>query len=612
MLDLMLFSFVMAQSKLSSDEIASNAQDYYLSLTDQDLHRAFLYLDEPSNLDSLMQAVRSVDTRNLVVDFSDDTAWATTDLTPQAIATLVETDRPDYLGTRWINLWYPSEQTKVLEYLARHYDFSPRLLGLMCSDARAASSGTPRTSLTKSVHRRRGRKVVSFESSVAGEDDELSIYSSSTGSSTIGNIYQIASDVWHYSSVDMGRNYVCLGYNSLYGTKAAERQSNDTSEKTHLPQCVRAWTWLLLTTDKTVISINEDPFPCTQGVYTSFQQRVLAVTRRNLINVFRSLSNVHDKPLYAHNPFTLLPIRTRLGSTAEETAHRSSDAPGLLFYYLFENWNNSYTLVTRKESRYGTELAELRASMFERPTLEHIDRLDQIGKELGVLRRHYDAYTRIIDRLLEPVGPTLASLQNSQIVGSDDSASLSTIRAGRDGVIVREKESLLGVSISSSARVRFRRLRDLIDLYALREVEEYAKQKDSLVTMASSFILTFAEYEEDNFSLIAMSQSIDVDRLTRITLLLTKFTILFLPVSFMSSYFSMPLDDIQYSVTTFWVAFVIVFALSYLALFLFSAINDNLQVGGLIHGVAEGMWNNIGYSWTRVMSMKSKLKVRKS
>lgn len=58
---------------------------------------------------------------------------------------------------------------------------------------------------------------------------------------------------------------------------------------------------------------------------------------------------VHDLPLLAHNPLTLLPIRMRLGSTAYETAHRASDVPGLLFYYLFENWKNSYTLVTRSE-----------------------------------------------------------------------------------------------------------------------------------------------------------------------------------------------------------------------------------------------------------------------
>lgn len=213
--------------------------------------------------------------------------------------------------------------------------------------------------------------------------------------------------------------------------------------------------------------------------------------------------------------------------------------------YLFENFKNSYTMVTRKGNRYGVELANLRKSMVEQPTLKHVDRLDRIGNELGVLRRHYDAYLRIIDRLLEPQEHTLASLQNSQVAGFDDSGSTATVRpAMNDESLLREDESTSGVSLSWAALVRFRRLRDLIDLYALKEVEEYMKQKESLLAMASSFFIpTSLDYihvddmthEADagwqNLSLVAYQQSLHVERLTRAALLLTKATILFLPVS---------------------------------------------------------------------------------
>lgn len=80
-------------------------------------------------------------------------------------------------------------------------------------------------------------------------------------------------------------------------------------------------------------------------------------TRRNMINVFRSISSVEEAA--SASPLTLLPIRQRLGNTEEENAHRMSDAPGLLFYYLFENWFNSYSLVTRRDSRYGMELENI-------------------------------------------------------------------------------------------------------------------------------------------------------------------------------------------------------------------------------------------------------------
>lgn len=252
-----------------------------------------------------------------------------------------------------------------------------------------------------------------------------------------------------------------IGYNSLYGTKSpGEEQIHGL-----LPNCTRVWTWLIICSDNTVVSINEDPFPFAGGNLTALQQRILCETKRNLINVLRSLSQVHDLPLLAHNPLTLLPIRMRLGSTAYETAHRPSDVPGLLFYYLFENWHNSYTLVTRKESRYGVELSELRKEMYDCPRLHHIDRLDAIGRELGVLRRHYESYNSIIERLLEPQSTSPASLQNSQVVSSDSRVSLDTVRP-----VVLEKASMLGIALSSASRVRFRRLRDLLDLYALSEV----------------------------------------------------------------------------------------------------------------------------------------------
>jgi hypothetical protein len=480
-------------------EDMEDAQEYYLAV-DADVNGDFHCLDDPENLERYMDAVQDPNTRNFVVDFSDETAWTGFDIGADQLSELVATERPDALNTRWINVWYPYQHRELLEVLAKRYDFSPRLLALMCSNPRQTQSSPPRSNLTKQVGRKAawGRKRVTFDIQETDAEkaeealDELAEHSSiASKSSTVrSNLYKIASDIWHYSSIDFGRNYTCLGYNTLYGTKTTPATVESDTGRSNLPECIRVWTWLVICQDNTVITIHEDPFPYAMNhYYTSFQRRILMETRRNLVNVFRSLSAVTDAPFLTQNPLTLLPIRMRIGDSPEESAHRDSDAPGLLFYYLFENWHNSYTLVTRKESRYGVELSEIRDAMFEQPQLEHIDRLDTIGKELGVLRRHYGSYDRLIDRVLEPQSCTAASLQNSQVVGSDDSASLSTIRPRVSGVVVREKESMLGVSLSSASRVRFRRLRDLIDLYALSEVEEYIKQKESMVSMASRILL---------------------------------------------------------------------------------------------------------------------------
>lgn len=565
-----------ASPELGSAAATEILENYYQQFDDPALRHGFQSLDDAAQIGNLVRTVRDSSTNNFVLDFDDVAAHVAFDLSAASISALLDAERPDASYARWINIHHPYQHRLLLGVLAKRYDFSPRLLGLMCSDP-----CQPTDSSASSRHTRTAKRTFwgrsrhsSQESEVEKGLDELSEHASvsSYDSAARGNLYRIVVDLWHYSSVDFGRSYVCIGYNSLYGTKDCSTDSGDGV----LPQCIRVWTWLLLCGDSTVITINEDPFPFSDGRLSLLQRRILKETRRNLTNVFRALSNVEEDALMAHNPMTLLPIRTRIGDTPEETAHREFDAPGLLFYYLFENWHNSYTLIARKESRYGVELSSLRSEMFQAPKLCHIDRLDNIGKELGVLKRHYSSYNRIIDRLLEPRGATSASLQNSRVATEASQSSLNTIRP-----LVTEKESMLGVSLSSAVRVRFKRLKDQIDLYALSEVEEYLKQKDSLITM--------------NFSLIAMKESLDMERLTRVTLLITKATILFLPVSLMSAYFSVQLRGTDYTVQEYWIGFAVILFLSWMALFVFGVFSGSVQTLAWFRGVlkavkATGEW----------------------
>lgn len=477
----------MASPEDGRHSLIAEIEEYHQSVPLPEVHQAFKDLDDAVNLDCYLHLARSSTSENFVLDFSDEASWVAFDLSSPALDVLLATERPPALSTRWINIWSPHNQAELLETLARRYDFSPRLLALMASDPKVACRSRNSLRRSQSTGRkrwsRRSRRLaaeIDLEKG-GGELSELSSISS-YDSVAQGNLYMIVKDLWHYSSIDFGRNYMCVGYNSLYGTKHASVENSGDP----LPHCVRVWTWLILCADSTVISINEDPFPFSDGKLDDLQLRILAETRRNLVNVFRSLSLVDSVDIMSHSPMALLPIRARLGSTTEETIHRETDAPGLLLYYLFENWHNSYTLITRRESRYGQELNQLRADMFDSPQLRHIDRLDTIGKELGILRRHYESYNRIIGRLLEPQGATTASLQNSRVVSNASSVSVETARP-----VVTAQESLLGVGLSSAARVRFKRLKDLIDLYALSEVEEYIKQKDSLVAMVrTNFSLT--------------------------------------------------------------------------------------------------------------------------
>lgn len=311
--------------------------DYYGDMSDTSASVDFRNLDDADEIDTLVGRLQSSSTKNFLVDFGDDDAYVAFNLFRPTVQELLETERPDRLTTRWINVWHPYHQKSLIGLLAKHYDFTPRMLGLMCSDPKEPSA-VP-IAASSSRHGEKLRKLWSKHSRSSAETDtergldELSEHSSisSHDSGAGGNLYHIVDDVWHYSSIDFGRRYIALGYNSIYGHKHAgtgtSDEESDEGADQPLPHCTRVWTWLIICNDNTIITINEDPFPYNNGRQSSFERRVLCETRRNLVNVFRSLSIIQPDPINARNPMNLLPLRHRIGSTLEESAHRSSGKP---------------------------------------------------------------------------------------------------------------------------------------------------------------------------------------------------------------------------------------------------------------------------------------------
>lgn len=218
--------------------------------------------------------------------------------------------------------------------------------------------------------------------------------------------------------------------------------------------------------------------------------------------------------------------------------------------------------------------------MLVRANLSHVDQLHHIGCQLAVLKRVYQSYELIIDRVLKKQEATLASLKNSHIVSGVDSLASSHPIVNASGPQIPEADSLLGVSLSSAARARFERLKDRIMLYALSEIQECIDQKDSLVMM--------------NFNLIAIKESFSVERLTRVTLLLAKVTIVFMPVTLMTGYFSIQFANMEFTVKSYWWAFAVVLAVSFVLLFLFSAASGTFE-GKII----KKSWSRIAYDVSR-------------
>jgi hypothetical protein len=161
-----------------------------------------------------------------------------------------------------------------------------------------------------------------------------------------------------------------------------------------------------------------------------------------------------------------------------------------------------------------------------------------------------------------------------------------------DKLGVQGVQSLMGVGLTSAAIVRFERLRDMISLYALAECKDYLHQKDGLVQMVSGclfysrHVVQVTDMFKQNFQLVAMSQSAGVDRLTRVALLISKATILFLPLTFLTEYVSADLG-ITYSVKTYWIAFAVVLTLSWMMLMGFGVLSGTMETWSLFPRLKE-------------------------
>ena len=151
---------------------------------------------------------------------------------------------------------------------------------------------------------------------------------------------------------------VSISYNSLYGNENGGREDvEDEKTDSGRPRGKRIWTWLFLLTDDTVLSVTEDPYPYQENKYSGSQKEMIHVIRNNLANAFRQLSTQCD--ISNMNPMKILPLRKRKGNAYAESIPEPEDAPGLLFYTLFDDWDATYRLIARKEDQYSGELNEL-------------------------------------------------------------------------------------------------------------------------------------------------------------------------------------------------------------------------------------------------------------
>lgn len=318
---------------------ADQIPPYYSQIQDPNGQVRFRNFDDKAIFDEYAAYVESASSRNFVIDFGTEEAWAAFDVGQCEIESLLRSEvrvhpsrstadkltarcrglrrcRRDgckcmeytiawdcqlitfpykkHLGARAAKrscegllpraVYNQHADTKPHQSIALHYDFSPRLLGSMCTEP-LKPVPIPTNQHKSLLH---GMRYLHRDKDNQGDVDEKSIRNSSADleghpsssdqpsikstSETLDlNHYRIVDDVWHFSSVDWGRNckslgrrlarayavvanfvkVSCIGYNSLYQCPGPNSSSgwHSEGEVPVVPAGKRVWTWLVLCGD---------------------------------------------------------------------------------------------------------------------------------------------------------------------------------------------------------------------------------------------------------------------------------------------------------------------------------------------------------------------------
>lgn len=146
----------------------------------------------------------------------------------------------------------------------------------------------------------------------------------------------------------------------------------------------------------------------------------------------------------------------------------------------------------------------------------------------------YETYQLIIDRILYRQENSLSMAKGGGkviVIGDSEKLLKSTHALNSPESTIMGDPKILGVPLSSHAVTRFERLRDRIKLYALAELQDCLDEKDGLVSMT--------------FQLIAFKQTSAVEKMTRVAILFAGATILFLPLTLLTGFFSMSIPGMS-------------------------------------------------------------------
>ncbi|KJR85274.1 uncharacterized protein SPSK_08677 [Sporothrix schenckii 1099-18] len=589
-----------------------------------DILNVFRDFDDAAVYAQVVAEAFAASAKNFVVDFGDTTARVAVDLSEtQIIQLLAEGDgdgdnfvpRHPSAPVRWINVWNPSAQQGIVEAIGRRYHFSRRLTMSIWAwdqvkakllEAKSAEEPWRRPSPTQAsappppppqavVDIETGAVATAVASTAPGVDADGKFGASfvaapespPAGGAALASaaedaldamvssnkaVFQIMQDSLNYTTIDQEQHYidsrlqvVCIGANWLHQRPKGQTKPNNSL----VPP--KHWSWFVLCDDHTVICFHEAAYYEKTPKFAdrrAWETEELGHMRSNTLKVFRQLSKWGLKE-DQHKFSQLTSVRQpgRRGPRPDSAAAQGVEGASNLFYYLFEDYTAAFDVLnSSKAALDDISSIVLRTADWKNrdDTTNVIPSLYKLNKEMRQLQHLFSNYNTLIDRLLSRNGNESEARNNGEPVTSPGPGN---------------KGDAPPRLLSPKAVNRFRRLQVQLQSLMLDAIQDCLDEKASL--------------QDTYFHLITQKDSRSTERLTRSATLLAKLSVFFLPISFMTSYFSVQIPDLTdgYTARTYWGAFAVIASISFLSLFFFSKVLMFLSES-LDH------WADSGSRWT--------------
>ncbi|KAH8905140.1 hypothetical protein BR93DRAFT_960246 [Coniochaeta sp. PMI_546] len=510
------------------------------------LEKKFHDFDEPDVYKAVCEGAKRPEAQNFVVLFGPHHAKVAVDLGPDDFKDLFFW-KDDKYPVRWINFWNTTPQGHAINNIGDKYGFTRRLRASIV-DWDKFRQDNKKTDTEKSelkeqlrLAKEQGKphaEKMDLESGLGEriaepsdkepEDNRLAV-------SLASQNFRVLQSSLNYTTTDYGTHFFCFGANWLH----VRPKVKNVRDSRLVPP--RHWSWLALCADdnkvtNTVISIHEAPnydVPPKGADEATWQAKELLEIRRNTIAVLEQLS-YRGVEKYDGDIFQLKAIREaeKKDSSTRSPTMIAPDkiietAASNLFYYLFEDYqaampvlNDSGHMIKDLTNRVLSSAKKGDNS----DTADVIPKLHKLGRDLRQLQHLFESYKNLFESILKP-----PELEDARIV-----------------------------KLEGQARDRFNRLKDRLQLLMLNTIGEYIDEKKELST-------TY-------FNLTAQKDSQATARLTRSATLLAKLSVFFLPISFITSYFSVQITELNnaYTAKTYWYTFAVVATVSFISLFFFS------------------------------------------